>query len=336
MKLSEFDYKLPETLIAQEPLRDRENARLMVLDRSLGKIEEKAFHEICAYIGPEDCLVLNDTRVIPARLFAERKTGGRVEIFLLDTESELPRALIRPSKRVKEGEELRLEGGIKATVLGSADAGRFIKFNASIDEVLKLGHVPLPPYIKREDIPRDREDYQTVYARKEGATASPTAGLHFTRELINVLGAKGVSIVYVTLHTSYGTFAPIESDTVEEHRMHAEYYEIDELAANVINITKSYGGRIFAVGTTSSRVLESVAVKEGEVAPSNGETDLFIYPGYQFKVVDGMITNFHLPKSTLLMLVSAFAGKDLIFEAYKKAVRGKYRFFSYGDAMLII
>ncbi|MFQ5952475.1 MAG: tRNA preQ1(34) S-adenosylmethionine ribosyltransferase-isomerase QueA [Candidatus Omnitrophota bacterium] len=336
MKLSEFDYDLPEGLIAQEPLEDREGARLMVLDRSSGKIDERSFNEIDEFIEPEDCLVLNDTRVIPARLFGARKTGGRVEIFLLDNTSGTPRALIRPSKRVKEGEEITLESGVRATILGSADVGRFVEFNAPLEEVLKSGHVPLPPYITREDLPVDREYYQTVFACKEGATASPTAGLHFTHELINILGAKGVSVVCITLHTSYGTFAPVKAEEIEEHKMHVENFEIDEMVANVINKTKSSGGRVFAVGTTSVRVLETAAVKKGEVAPSSGFTDLFIYPGYKFKITDGIITNFHLPRSTLLMLVSAFAGKDFIFKAYEKAIRKEFRFFSYGDAMLII
>jgi S-adenosylmethionine:tRNA ribosyltransferase-isomerase len=335
MKLNEFEYNLPNKLIAQKPLESREEARLMVLDRNYKSIEERVFSEVCDFLQPRDCLVLNDTRVIPARLFGTRRTGGKVEIFLLDTEAETPRALIRPSKRVKDGEEIELEGGAVATVLGEADAGRFVRFNTPLDKVLEHGHVPLPPYITREDSPRDKEDYQTVYALRDGATASPTAGLHFTRELLNIIGAKGASVVYVTLHTSYGTFAPVKTETVEDHKMHAEHFEIDELAANIINSTKSSGRRVFAVGTTSARVLETAAVEKDKIAPSSGETDLFIYPGYEFKVIDGIITNFHLPKSTLLMLISAFAGKEFIFEAYKKAIKEKYRFYSYGDAMLI-
>ncbi|MGB2599687.1 MAG: tRNA preQ1(34) S-adenosylmethionine ribosyltransferase-isomerase QueA [Candidatus Omnitrophota bacterium] len=336
MKVAEFDYKLPKDLIAQEPLKDREEARLMVLDQNAGSIVEGTFHDIVDYIGYKDCLVLNNTRVIPARLYGTRKTGAKVEIFLLDTNSDMPRALVKPSKKIKEDEEIILENGIRVTVLGPADVGRFVRFNASLDEVLKGGHVPLPPYISREDKPSDEEDYQTVFATEDGATASPTAGLHFTKELLNVLGASGVAIVYVTLHTSYGTFAPVKSEKIEEHKMHAEYFEIDELAANIINGVKSSGGRIFAAGTTSARALESAAVEQGRVTATNGDTDLFIYPGYQFKMLDGIITNFHLPKSTLLMLVSAFAGKDLIFEAYREAIKKKFRFYSYGDAMLIL
>jgi S-adenosylmethionine:tRNA ribosyltransferase-isomerase len=243
---------------------------------------------------------------------------------------------VRPSKKVKENEEIMLESGIQATVLGPADVGRFVRFDSPLEEVLKAGHVPLPPYITREEKAADEEDYQTVFASRDGATASPTAGLHFTKELLNILGANGVAIVYVTLHTSYGTFAPVKSERVEEHKMHTEYFEIDELAANLINRVKSSGRKVFAVGTTSARVLESAAVEQGKVTAKSGDTDLFIYPGYEFKMIDGIITNFHLPKSTLLMLVSAFGGRDLIFKAYEKAIKERFRFFSYGDAMLII
>ena len=336
MKLSEFDYELPKKLIAQEPLKDRERARLLVLEHDTGGITEGTFSDIVDHMDYGDCLVLNNTRVIPVRLFGTRKTGGKVEIFLLDVDSDSPRALVKPSKRIQEGEEIILEGGIKVTVLGPADVGRFVKFDAPMKEVLRSGHVPLPPYISREDKPEDKEGYQTVFATEEGATASPTAGLHFTKELLNILGANGVFIVYVTLHTSYGTFAPVKAENIEEHKMHTEHYEIDELTASVINNTKKAGRKVVAVGTTSARALESAAAGKGKVAPSSGETDLFIYPGYEFKMIDGIITNFHLPKSTLLMLVSAFAGKDLVLEAYKEAIKKKFRFYSYGDAMLII
>ncbi|MFH1553001.1 MAG: tRNA preQ1(34) S-adenosylmethionine ribosyltransferase-isomerase QueA [Candidatus Omnitrophota bacterium] len=335
MKLNEFDYNLPKELIAQQPLKKRDMARLMVLDRSLGSITEKVFQNILEYFRQGDCLVLNDTRVVPARLYGRRETGAKVEIFLLDPGSSELRALVRPSKRVKEGEEIELENGMKATVMGMADAGRFVRFNAPINEVLKGGHVPLPPYITREENLEDRNDYQTVYARKDGATAAPTAGLHFTKELLGKINQKGVNIVYVTLHTSYGTFAPVAEENIEDHRMHAEYYQMSEEAAETVNRTKASGGRVFAVGTTSARVLEASTKGPGKVAPSDGETNLFIYPGYEFKVLDGIITNFHLPESTLLMLVSAFAGSDFICEAYKKAIEEGFRFFSYGDAMLI-
>ncbi len=346
MKLSEFYYDLSRELIAQEPLEKRDAARLMVLDRTERTITEKVFSDITDYVKKGDCLVLNDTRVIPARLYGRRKTGGKVEIFLLDLDPKMPampeksfpacRALIRPSKRVREGEEIELESGVRATILGPADAGRFVQFDASLEEVLRGGHVPLPPYVSREERPEDKDDYQTVFARKDGATASPTAGLHFTGELLEKLDEKGIKTAYITLHTSYGTFAPVTAENIEEHVIHAEHYEISEEAAHVINDTKASGGKVFAVGTTSTRAIETAAGKTGRVLPLAGETDLFIYPGYEFKMTDAVITNFHLPGSTLLMLVCAFAGRDLIFKAYRKAMRSGFRFFSYGDAMLII
>ncbi len=320
MKLGEFYYELPRGLIAQEPLEKRDMSRLMIVDRATGNIEEKIFRDITGYFRKGDCLVLNDTRVIPVRLHGRRKTGGKVEIFLLDPYSETPRVLVRPSKRVRQGERIELESGTEAVVLGPAGPGRFVRFDAPIGEVLKCGHMPLPPYINRKDRSGDKDNYQTVYARKDGATASPTAGLHFTRELLGRLEEKGVAIVYVTLHTSYGTFAPVAEENIEEHVMHAEHYEISGEAADTVNGARSSGGRVFAVGTTSMRVLETAAVETGSVAPCSGETDLFIYPGYEFKIVDAIVTNFHLPESTLLMLVSAFTGRDLIFEAYKRAV----------------
>jgi S-adenosylmethionine:tRNA ribosyltransferase-isomerase len=335
MKLKDFYYELPEELVAQEPLKDRDSARLMVLAREKNAITEKVFKDVLDYIEEGDCLVLNNTQVIPARLYGKRKTGGKVEIFLLDSQGESPRALVRPSKKITSGEEIELENGVIATVLDEADVGRFVKFNSSIEKVLEGGHVPLPPYIRRADTARDIEDYQTVYSIRSGATASPTAGLHFTRDLLYALKRKGVIIENVTLHTSYGTFSPVKEENIKDHKMHSEFFEINEKTANTINKVKSQGRKVFAVGTTSTRVLETSAVKTGEVAPLEGDTDLFITPGYSFKIVDGLITNFHLPESTLLMLVSAFAGRDLIFEAYKKAIENKFRFFSYGDAMLI-
>ncbi len=336
MRLSEFNYDLPKELIAQEPLKSRDSARLMVVDRQKDALTERAFCDIVEYFTPGDCLVLNDTKVIPVRLYGNRKTGAKVEIFLLDPGAEKLKALIKPSKRIKEGEEIELESGFLATVMERTDVGRFVKFNASLEDVLEKGHVPLPPYIIRHDTPRDREDYQTVYADKEGATASPTAGLHFTNELLKRINEKGVKTVFVTLHTSYGTFSPVKEENIEDHKMHFEYYHIGEAAAEVVNKTKLSGSRVFAVGTTSSRVLESSSVSSGEVKAFSGKTDLFIYPGYKYKIVDGLITNFHLPESTLLMLVSALAGKDLIFKAYEQAIKNKFRFFSYGDAMLIL
>lgn len=336
MKLKDFYYELPEKLIAQEPLTERDSARLMVLDRGSREISERVFRDVYDYINEGDCLVLNNTQVIPARLYGKRDTGGKVEIFLLDSQGEDPRALIRPSKKIKEGEKIELENGVIATVLGEADVGRFVKFDSSIEKVLEGGHVPLPPYIRREDTARDIEDYQTVYSLRAGATASPTAGLHFTRDLLDAFRRKGVIIEEVTLHTSYGTFAPVKEENIKDHKMHSEFFEMNEKTARVINKAKTSGRKVFAVGTTSTRVLETSADKDGKIRPLKGKTDLFITPGYSFKVVDGLITNFHLPESTLLMLVSALAGKDFIFEAYRKAINSKFRFFSYGDAMLII
>ena len=336
MKRSEFYYDLPKELIAQEPLEKRDSSRLMVLDRKTKSVDLKVFSDLADYIKEGNCLVLNDTRVIPVRLYGRRKTGGKGEIFLLDTKGEKMEALIRPSKRIKPGEEIELENGTIATVTEDTEAGRFVQFDVPQEEALKGGHMPLPPYIDREDTSRDREDYQTVYAEKDGATASPTAGLHFTEKLLDGFTRKGVITAYVTLHTSYGTFSPVKAENIEEHQMHSEYYEISKETADMINKVKQSGNRVFAVGTTSTRVLETTANSDRRVLPSKGETNLFIYPGYKFKIIDGIVTNFHLPESTLLMLVSAFGGKEFIFEAYKKAIESKFRFFSYGDAMLIL
>ncbi|MBU0570887.1 MAG: tRNA preQ1(34) S-adenosylmethionine ribosyltransferase-isomerase QueA [Candidatus Omnitrophica bacterium] len=336
MRLADFNYELPEGLIAQLPLSERDSARLMVIDRASGDIGERVFRDILEYLNTGDCLVINDTRVVPARLYGRRKTGGKVEIFLINTDQERPCALINPSRRVNEGERIDLEGGARVTVLGRAKAGRFVEFDAPLREVLGSGHMPLPPYISRDDTFRDRSDYQTVYAARDGATAAPTAGLHFTRSLLEATMAKGVNVATVTLHTSYGSFAPVSVDAVEEHKMHSEYFEFTSEAASVINLTKKNGGKVVAVGTTSARVLETVAVDKGHVEARSGETDLFIYPGYELKIIDGIVTNFHLPKSTLLMLVAAFAGRDLTFKAYHRAIDLKYRFFSYGDAMLVL
>lgn len=336
MKVKEFNYELPPELIAQRPLSERDSARLMVVSRPSGEINETSFRELGKYIGKGDCLVINDTRVIPARLYGRRKTGARVEIFLIDPYAEIPTALVKPSKRITPGERIELEGGSFATVLEDAEVGRYVKFDFPMEEVLKSGHVPLPPYVGRMDTLSDREDYQTVYASREGATAAPTAGLHFTERLLEELRSGGVRIARLTLHTNYGTFSPVKTENVEDHVMHAEYYEIKTEEADIINEVKASGGRVFAVGTTSARTLETCALSGGKVASGSGKSKLFIYPGYRFKIVDGMVTNFHLPESTLLMLVSALAGKDLIREAYARAIKEKYRFFSYGDAMLIL
>ncbi|MDD4013616.1 MAG: tRNA preQ1(34) S-adenosylmethionine ribosyltransferase-isomerase QueA [Candidatus Omnitrophica bacterium] len=336
MELSDFQYDLPLELIAQKPLNKRDSSRLMVLERGNGGVSHRVFSDITQYLREGDCLVVNDTRVIPVRLFGNRGSGGRVEIFLLDTTGSPYKALVKPSARIKEGEIVHLEGGGKATVLGRSSTGRSVVFDRPIEAVLEKGHVPLPPYINRPDSGSDRNDYQTVYAARNGATASPTAGLHFTDELLSRIRDMGVIMVSVTLHTSYGTFAPVKVNNIMDHVMHFEHYEIQEEAADTINRSRKAGGRVFAVGTTSTRVLETVAGDDGLVRASKGETNLFIYPSYKFKITSSIITNFHLPGSTLLMLVSAFAGRDFILGAYRSAVEKGYRFFSYGDAMLIL
>ena len=342
MKLAEFDYELPEELVAQYPVKDRAKCRLMVLDRASKSLSNRIFEDIVDYFNEGDCLILNDTKVIRARLLGRRKTGGRVEIFLLSKEP-VSEALIRPSGRLKEGERIVLESGDEAEILHRGRIGRYVKFGRPPEDILNAcGRVPLPPYIGRPDEESDRRDYQTVYALKEGATASPTAGLHFTKELFDKISAKGVEIAFVTLHTSYGTFAPIKTEDVESHKMHGEYFELLRETAELVKETKKIGKKVFAVGTTTTRVLEYCAdhIFSDNRKPITdnltGHTDMFIYPGYRFKVVDHLITNFHLPKSTLLLLVGAFAGTGYMFEAYREAVKEGYRFFSYGDAMLIL
>lgn len=340
MRLTDFDYDLPKELIAQHPVKEREKCRLLVIDRAKKTIEHRVFEDIVGYFKPGDCLVLNDTKVIPARIFGKRKTGGKVELFLLEKKNPTCEALVRPSARLKDGERISLEGGGEAEILGRGEVGRFVKFNRPIEEILRSGHVPLPPYIDRDDVESDREDYQTIYGSKEGATASPTAGLHFTEKLLARVKGLGCRVEFVTLHTNYGTFAPVKEENVEDHKMHKEYFELPKDTADAIIDTKSRGGRVFAVGTTATRVLEHCAtpdtVYDLRLTTGTGFTDMYIYPGYKFKVVDCLITNFHLPKSTLMLLVSAFAGRDFIMEAYSKAIEERYRFFSYGDAMLII
>ena len=304
----------------------------MVLDRATKTIEHKTFEDIISYFKSGDLLVLNNTKVIPARLFGKRKTGGKVELFLLEKKNPACEALVRPAGRIKDGERVILESGDEVEILGRGDVGRFVKFSRPLTDILnEVGHMPLPPYIARDDEPADKSNYQTVYSKNEGATASPTAGLHFTQELMERVKGQGARVSFVTLHTNYGTFAPIKTDDIEMHKMHREKFELPSETANAISETKKAGGRVFAVGTTTTRVLEHCAGKA-----SSGYTGMFIYPGYQFKVVDHLITNFHLPKSTLMLLVSAFAGKDFIFKAYAESIEKKYRFFSYGDSMLII
>lgn len=340
MKTSDFYYELPKELIAQTPVEPRDSSRLMVLKRETEKIEHRHFYDILDYLNEGDLLVCNDSRVLPARIFGVKETGARVEFLLLKQISgNRWETLCKPGKKAREGAEFIFGDGImKAKIAGvTEDGNRIVDFDcnenffAALD---KIGQMPLPPYITEEL--KDRERYQTVYSHELGSAAAPTAGLHFTEELMEKLRAKGVNIAYVTLHVGLGTFRPVKVDDVTKHKMHSEHYEIPEETARLINQTKQNGKRVIAVGTTSCRTLESVASFYGEIKPCDGFTDIFIYPGYEFKVLDGLITNFHLPESTLIMLVSAFAGYDNIMNAYKTAVEEKYRFFSFGDCMCIL
>lgn len=337
MLVEDFDYHLPEHLIAQKAAEPRDSSRLLVLNRETATLEDRIFRDIVEYLNPGDLLVLNDTRVIPARLLGEKKgTGGKAEVLLLrQKESLLWEALVRPGARLKEGAQIVFGGGfLEAKIEKHLEEGlRIVRFKCDrpFMEVLdELGKMPLPPYIQAEL--EDRERYQTVYSKNPGSAAAPTAGLHFTEELLQKIAAKGVKKAFVTLHVGLGTFRPVSEETVEEHKMHSEMYQVPEATWELIQKTKEAGGRVIAVGTTVVRTLESV----GRTGKLFGETDIFIYPGFQFQVVDSMITNFHLPKSTLLMLVSAFADRGMILKAYEHAVREEYRFFSFGDAMLII
>lgn len=340
MKVSEFDFYLPEELIAQHPKEKRDESRLMVVDKKDGEIKHKVFKDIIYYINPGDCLVLNNTRVLPARLIGEKEnTGGKMEFLLLKRlENNLWETLVKPGKRAKVGSRFVFGGGeLKAEVkeIGE-DGSRIVEFEYEgiFEEVLdRLGQMPLPPYITEQL--KDRERYQTVYSKEVGSAAAPTAGLHFTEELMNSLKEKGVNVCFVTLHVGLGTFRPVKVEDIEEHHMHSEYYTMSKETADIINETKKKGGKIIAVGTTSCRTLETIGDNSGKVSEESGWTDIFMYPGYKFKVVDTIITNFHLPQSTLLMLVSAFSSKDIIMKAYDIAVKEKYRFFSFGDAMII-
>ncbi|GAJ58033.1 S-adenosylmethionine:tRNA ribosyltransferase-isomerase [Geobacillus thermoleovorans B23] len=337
-----FDFHLPEELIAQTPLPDRAASRLMVLDKRTGAIRHETFRNIISYLNPGDCLVLNDTRVMPARLYGEKEeTGGTVEVLLLkQLDGDRWETLVKPGKRVKPGTKLTFgEGKLEAVCLDTLEhGGRVLEFSYDglFYEVLaELGEMPLPPYIKEKL--DDPERYQTVYAREIGSAAAPTAGLHFTEELLDAIREKGVHIVFITLHVGLGTFRPVQVDDVEKHDMHAEFYQMSEETAETLNRVREQGGRIIAVGTTSTRTLETIAGKHnGRFVAESGWTDIFIYPGYEFKGIDGLVTNFHLPKSTLIMLVSALAGRENILHAYQVAVKERYRFFSFGDAMLII
>jgi len=341
MRLKDFDYYLPEELIAQEPAESRDKSRLLVLHRDTGFIEHRQFPDCMQYFRPGDALVLNSTRVIPARLIGVKEnTGARIEVVLL-TRKDLNtwEALVKPGRRVRPGTVISFgQGLLTAEAVDVTEVGgRLLKFsyNGVFEDILdRLGQMPLPPYIKKEL--RDRERYQTVYAKIPGSAAAPTAGLHFTPELLESIRNMGVHIVELALHVGLGTFRPVKVENIAEHKMHSEYYEISPAAADTINRLKKAGGRVIAVGTTTTRTLETVADESGFVKPGNGWTDIFIYPGYTFKVVDLLVTNFHLPKSTLLMLVAAFAGREKILEAYQRAVQYKYRFFSFGDAMLIV
>lgn len=335
LRLSDFVYDLPPELIAQEPSEKRDHSRLMVLDRAARTIRELHFSDIIQFFSPGDTLVLNDTRVIPARLYGKLKTGGNVEVFLLKRLGDrLWKTLVKPGKKLQPGTVFEVSGQ-RAEVLERTDeGGRTIKFDCDDRALLGFGNVPLPPYIHNTSV--DPERYQTVYSKNEGAVAAPTAGLHFTPELLEAISQKCVSVAKVTLHVGIGTFRPIKTDNVDEHKMDFEWYSIAKETAEIINNTHKNGGKIYACGTTVVRTLESNADEDGNISAGEGETDLFIKPGYRFKAVDRLITNFHLPGSTLLLLVSAFAGKDFVFEAYRQAVESRFRFFSFGDAMLIL
>ena len=340
MNLKDFYFDLPEELIAQTPLEKRDMSRLLVLDKEKGAIEHRTFKDITDYLKPGDCLVLNDTRVIPARLLGVKKgTGSSMEFLLLTRKStDIWEVMVRPGKKAKPGAVFVFgEGELEGEILEILEGGnRLVKFTHKgiFEEVLdSLGQMPLPPYIT--ETLQEKERYQTVYSKHEGSAAAPTAGLHFTLELLDKIKAMGVHVIYITLHVGLGTFRPVKTDNILEHKMHSEYYSITKESADQINQTKKAGGSVFCVGTTSTRTLESAADDYGQLKESNGWTDIFIYPGYRFKITDALITNFHLPESTLLMLVSALSSREHILEAYRAAVQERYRFFSFGDAMLI-
>lgn len=341
MDIEAFDYQLPEALIAQTPLKNRDESRLLILGRQSGNIEHKHFKDVTDYLNEGDTLVLNDTRVMPARLFGmKEETGAKVEMLMLtQIEGNDWEVLLKPAKRIKVGNKLTFgEGKIIAECIEELDqGGRIMRlhYDGILQERLdELGEMPLPPYIKeRLD---DQERYQTVYAKASGSAAAPTAGLHFTDELLERIKAQGVNIAFITLHVGLGTFRPVSVDNIDDHEMHSEYYQMDEATANLLNSTRDNGNRIISVGTTSTRTLETIMQSSDRFVAKSGWTDIFIFPGFNFKAIDGLITNFHLPKSTLVMLVSAFSSRDYIINAYNQAVASEYRFFSFGDAMLII
>ena len=340
MKKSEFYFDLPERLIAQTPLQQRDHSRLMLLDRESGTLEHRHFYELPEFLHEGDCLVLNDSRVLPARLLGSRASGGSVELVLLrDLGDGRWECLSRPGKKTRPGTELNFGNGeLHATVEDVIEDGnRIVRFHYDgifLEVLERLGKMPLPPYIKEEL--QDAERYQTVYSRELGSAAAPTAGLHFTKELLQKIADKGVKICYVTLHVGLGTFRPVKEDNIEDHPMHAEFCIVPEETSRIVTETKRSGGRVIAVGTTSCRTLESFAAEDGTLPASSGWTDIFIYPGYRFKCVDALVTNFHLPESTLIMLVSALAGREHVLNAYRTAVDNEYRFFSFGDAMFIL
>ena len=340
MDVKDFYFDLPEELIAQDPLKDRSSSRLLVLDRDTGEVQHRVFRDIVEYLRPGDCLVINDTKVIPARLFGIKKdTGAKIEILLLKRrENDIWETLVRPGKKCRPGTVIEFgEGLLSGTVVETVDDGnRLIRFSYKgiFEEILdQLGQMPLPPYITHEL--KDKNRYQTVYAKHEGSAAAPTAGLHFTNELLKQIEEMGVKVAHVTLHVGLGTFRPVKVENVLDHHMHSEFYVVEESEARKVNDTKAAGGRVICVGTTSCRTVESASMDDGILQAKTGWTEIFIYPGYRFKVLDALITNFHLPESTLVMLVSALAGRGHILDAYKEAVKERYRFFSFGDAMFI-
>ena len=340
MKSSDFFYELPQELIAQAPLARRSSSRLLVLDRVSGEMEHRIFSDLKSYLREDDCLVLNNTRVIPARLLGERAdTGGKIEFVLLkNTGNDIWEVILKPGKRAKPGARFIFgDGALRAEIMEVVEGGnRLVRFEYEgiFNEVLdRIGLMPLPPYITTKL--QDKERYQTVYSKLRGSAAAPTAGLHFTPELLEEITQRGIKTAYLTLHVGLGTFRPVKAENIEEHVMHSEYFSLDAATAETINRAREKGGRVVAVGTTSCRVLETLASDEGTIKPAEGWTNIFIYPGYKLKLVDALVTNFHLPESTLIMLVSAFAGRENILRAYDTAVKMKYRFFSFGDAMLI-
>lgn len=340
MRTSDYSYVLPKELIAQTPLSRRDQSRLMLLDRWNGEMSHHRFYELVNYLKEGDVLVLNDSKVLPARLYGQRETGGAVEVLLLTDKGQCVwECLTRPGRKTREGTELTFgDGELRARVIGEeSDGKRLIKFTYDgifLEELERLGRMPLPPYIHEEL--KDQGRYQTVYAKEPGSAAAPTAGLHFTPELLDRIKGKGVELAYVTLHVGLGTFRPVKEKELENHEMHSEFCQIPEKTAELVNRAKRNGGRIICVGTTACRTVESFASEDGTLTPCSGWTNIFIYPGYHFKCMDGLVTNFHLPESTLIMLVCAFAGREHVLAAYEEAVKERYRFFSFGDAMLIV